>query len=70
MPAEPFKLEATFTRRIPSVDHPIRIWIDPAGRMIMLAETDHLLVMFPTGRIPQNIAELMPATELKEAEGE
>jgi hypothetical protein len=68
--AEPFKLVATFTRRIPSVEHPIRIWVDPAGRIIMLAEPDHLLVTFPTGRIPTNIAELMPAAELKEAEGE
>ena len=68
--SEPFKIESTFTRRIPSVDQPIRIWKDPAGRINMIAEPDHLLIMFPTGRIPKQIAEMMPAGELKDAEGE
>jgi hypothetical protein len=66
--SEPFQLESTFTRRIPSSDRLIRVWVDPAGRINMIAEPDHLLIMFPTGHIPGDIAEMMPAEELKAAE--
>ena len=55
---EPFKLEATFTHKIPSMDHPHRIWLDPAGRIIM-AWDKQLTILFPTGYIPPAIAEKM-----------
>lgn len=54
----PFKLEATFTHKIPSMDHPNRIWLDPAGRIIM-AWDKQLTILFPTGYIPPAIAEKM-----------
>ena len=64
----PFVLEATFTHRIPNVDNPTRIWIDPAGRIIEAHDT-HLAIMFPEGRIPQHLATLIPAAELEEQRG-
>lgn len=66
----PFELEATFTRRIPSSDNVLRAWVDPAGRMNMIVDADHLLIMFPAGHIPREIAEMMPAEELRAAESE
>jgi hypothetical protein len=49
--SEPFKLEATFTKGIPTVANPTRVWLDPAGRIVMVYE-DRLAVMFPLGYIP------------------
>jgi hypothetical protein len=60
---EPFALDATFTHRIPNIDQPTRIWIDPANRIIEAYNT-HLAIMFPEGRIPPEVAKLMPASEL------
>lgn len=54
----PFKLEKIFTHRIPSVDRPTRIWLDPAGRIIM-AHENQLAILFPDGYIPQAIADKM-----------
>lgn len=56
---EPFVLEATFTRNIPSVDEVTRLWVDPAGRIIM-AYGNKLAIMFPAGYIPTEIARKMP----------
>ncbi len=56
--AEPFEVEASFTKRIPNQDHPTRIWLDPAGRIVMAVENE-LAIMFPAGRIPREISELM-----------
>ncbi len=57
---EPFALDAVFTHGIPDSDHPTRIWLDPAGR-IVFSDGKDLWVMFPTGRIPPDIREKMPA---------
>ncbi len=57
--AEPFTLDATFTKKIPSVDRPKRIWLDPAGR-IVIADTRRLVILFPEGFIPPRIRDLMP----------
>jgi hypothetical protein len=67
MPDGSLKLEATFTRRIPSVDHAQRIWLDPAGRIIIAYNGDMLAICFPIGRIPPDIAKKMTAADLKEA---
>ena len=52
--AEPFKLEATFTRNIPNTSKPTRIWLDPAGR-IDFAWDNRLAITFPEGYIPHDI---------------
>jgi hypothetical protein len=66
--AEPFALEATFTRRIPSSDNYQRVWVDPAGRIVIAHDIDTLSILFPTGVIPPDIARKIPASELAEAE--
>jgi hypothetical protein len=55
---EPFRIDATFTKHIPTVEHPTRIWLDPADRIIM-AWGSQLAIMFPRGYIPPAIAEKM-----------
>jgi hypothetical protein len=67
---EPFALEATFTRRIPSSDNFQRVWVDPAGRIVIAHDIDTLSILFPTGMIPPEIARKIPASELAEAEEE
>jgi hypothetical protein len=57
--AEPFLLEATFTRNIPNTDDVTRLWVDPAGRIIM-AYGNKLAIMFPRGFMPPAIASKMP----------
>ena len=56
---EPFTIEATFTKRIPSVDKPSRVWTDPAGR-IVIADTRRLIIFFPEGYVPPRIRDMMP----------
>ena len=68
--AEPFILEATFTRNIPNTDHPARIWLDPAGRIIIASEGNHLSILFPAGHIPTAIREMMPADHGSDDENE
>ena len=65
---EPFTVEAVFTRRIPTPDALHRIWLDPAGRIVMAYDKTHLAVMFPTGRIPRDMHILIPASELEPLE--
>ena len=57
--AEPFTIEATFTRKIPSVEQPKRIWLDPAGRICMV-DARRLVIFFPEGFIPPAIRDMMP----------
>jgi hypothetical protein len=64
--AVPFTLEATFTKRIPNVDSPNRLWVDPAGRIIFAYENNILAICFPDGRVPTDIVKILPARELKE----
>jgi hypothetical protein len=66
--SEPFEVEAVFTHRIPNVDAPTRIWLDPAGRIIMAYEKTRLAILFPVGRIPQPIQLLITAKELEDAQ--
>jgi len=56
--AEPFKLEAVFTKDIPNDDHPSRIWLDPAGR-IDFVTGNVLTITFPGGTIPKEISRMM-----------
>lgn len=58
---QPFTVEAVFTRRIPNRREITRMWLDPAGRLILLAGPHELAICFPEGRIPRPIANLMPA---------
>jgi hypothetical protein len=63
-PANPFKVEATFSKNIPSIDEPTRLWIDPIGRVCMAYDT-YIAVMFTDGRIPREIATRMSVEELE-----
>lgn len=67
---QPFLHDATFTRKIPNVPHPTRVWMDPAGRIVIAYEGSKLAVMFPGGRIPQLIREMMPPEEEDTAEAD
>lgn len=60
-PSEPFLLEATFTKDIPE-EPPTRIWLDPAGRIIMAYER-RLAILFPQGFIPRPIRLMMDLPE-------
>ena len=66
--AEPFEVEATFTKNIPNADHPRRIWLDPAGRLIIIYESSAMAICFPSGHIPQELARKMTAKDLASAE--
>jgi hypothetical protein len=55
---EPFTVEATFTRNLPNVDEPTRIWLDCAGRII-IAHDKSLAILFPAGYLPPRIRALM-----------
>jgi hypothetical protein len=55
---EPFKLEKVFTHHVPAAAHPTRIWLDPAGRIIMAWE-NRLAIFFPAGYMPRAIADLI-----------
>ncbi len=63
---EPFTVEAIFTHKIPNHREIIRMWLDPAGRLILLANEHELAICFPEGRIPRPIANLMPAAAADE----
>ena len=60
--SEPFRLERVFTRDIPNVV-PRRIWMDPAERILIVAGTGQLSILFPSGRVPAKIQTLMPAQD-------
>jgi hypothetical protein len=56
---EPFKIEAVFTRGVPSDPKPLRIWLDPADRICIAHDQNRITVLFPTGRISPAIAQMM-----------
>jgi hypothetical protein len=62
---EPFKIEATFTRNIPNTN-PERVWLDPAGRLVMACNGNVLAILFPSGRIPAEIRQMMPPEKAEE----
>ena len=59
---EPFAADATFTRKIPSAEEFTRVWLDPAGRIIV-AYGNRLAILFPGGFIPREINTLIPEAE-------
>ena len=61
---QPFAVESVFTHRVPSSDAIRRIWLDPAGRIVIAYENNRLAIMFPGGRIPTLIATMIPANEM------
>lgn len=65
--AEPFVLEATFTRNVPNADNVLRMWVDPSERLIMAYGTK-LAIMFPHGYIPPAIASKIPPGQMDEEE--
>jgi hypothetical protein len=52
---------ATHSRGIPPGRFPDAMWLDPAGRAVLVFLPDELVIAFPGGRIPREIANLMPA---------
>jgi hypothetical protein len=64
--AEPFKVDGVFTRNIPATDI-VRIWLDPAGRIAMVSDTNVLQVGFPSGQIPTSVANIMSRQALEAA---
>lgn len=67
---EPFVIETIFTNNIPNAEDPRRIWLDPAGRIVIATNGNQLTLLFPTGRIPPAIAQRMLASDLKANEPE
>jgi hypothetical protein len=65
---EPFKLEATFTRNIPS-GKLTRVWFDPAGR-IDITWGNRLAILFPDGYIPREILQKIVDRSGLDAEGQ
>jgi hypothetical protein len=62
----PFVVEAVFTHRIPSSDRIMRIWLDPAERIVIAYENNRMAILFPAGRIPSHIATMIPAKEMEQ----
>jgi hypothetical protein len=67
---EPFAIDATFTNNIPNTDDPQRVWLDPAGRIVIAHDGSRLSILFPSGRIPHAIAQRMLASDLRANEPE
>lgn len=57
-----YQLDHTFTHHVPTVAHPTRIWLDPSGRIIMAYDSD-LAIFFPSGFVPPELAEKIPALD-------
>jgi hypothetical protein len=62
---EPFVYEAMFTHRIPASNDVRRIWLDPAGRIVIAYDGNKLAILFPDGRVPNELLTLIPAGELQ-----
>lgn len=62
-PEHPFELEATFTSGIPNDPDLTRMWLDPAGRIIMCWSGNRLAVGFPAGYVPSETPNLIPDGE-------
>jgi hypothetical protein len=65
--AEPYTVEAVFTNRIPNTDLTKvgRIWLDPSGRIVIAYEKNKLAILFPSGRVPKDLALMIVAKELQ-----
>jgi hypothetical protein len=64
---EPFRIDAIFTDKIPDTDNARRIWQDPAGRVLIVID-DTLWILFPTGKVPEQLQNMMPAGSMSEEE--
>lgn len=64
--AEPFKIDAVFTRHVPASEIQ-RIWKDPAGRIVIASHGSVLSVAFPEGVIGNELANRISSKALKEA---
>jgi hypothetical protein len=62
-PERPFEVEAIFTRRIPDVVQIRRMWLDPAGRIAIVYDTNRLAVLYPDGYVPAETMNMIPAAE-------
>ncbi|MGB7160185.1 MAG: hypothetical protein WBD40_19110 [Tepidisphaeraceae bacterium] len=62
---QPFKLEGSFTHRVPTSERIARIWIDDANRICVAYDDNRLAILFPEGVIPPHIATMIPANELR-----
>jgi hypothetical protein len=51
---QPLKIEATFTQNIPN-STPLRVWIDPADRIVILYDDNQLAIGFCQGVMPAAI---------------
>jgi len=58
--AEPFELEATFSRYIPN-EPPTRMWLDPEGRIVIAYGGSQMAILFPLGFIPPATDQIIPA---------
>jgi hypothetical protein len=62
---EPYAVEKVFVDRIPNSDKIQRIWLDPANRICIAYEKNKLAILFPTGRVPKDLALMILAKELE-----
>ena len=60
-----WKIEGIFEKGMPRTVTPTRLWADPAGRLCLTWEGNGLAIMFPNGRIPPAILDLMPQDQVK-----
>jgi hypothetical protein len=65
---EPFLLEAEFAKNVPVFDDTRRIWLDPAGRIVVAYGSNRLAIIFPTGQISPDLADQILPDDLKRCE--
>jgi len=68
--AEMLKLEAAFTTAVPQLDRVTRMWLDPAGRIIIAYDQKHLIVFFPSGQVPPEISDQILPRDLHSSDDE
>lgn len=66
--ARQWRIEGAFDKGVPNIVNPGRLWVDPAGRLCMTWDGNSLALMFPAGRLPPAIADLMPQDQVKLAQ--
>lgn len=64
--SEPFRIEATFTRRVPNTQTVLRMWVDPLGRICMAYEHTYLAIFFPKGYVPAETRDVISGPDLDE----
>ena len=63
--AREWRIEGIFEKGMPRMVMPDRLWADPAGRLCLAWDGNGLAIMFPNGRIPSAILDLMPQDQVK-----